>query len=103
MAGSIFCVLENQEWAVYSREGPRKSEPGYSCCCRWWSKKQGEDHQSLILLSVPIIHHTSFQLGEAIPNSVVQGDKVLVPEYGGTKVIFEDQVTLQDVFLYYRL
>lgn len=35
------------------------------------------------------------QHGEVIPNSVAVGDKVLVPEYGGTKVVFDDQVRLK--------
>lgn len=34
----------------------------------------------------------SFQKGDIVPLSVGVGDKVLLPEYGGTKVILEDQV-----------
>ena len=33
------------------------------------------------------------QEGEVIPVSVTIGDKVLVPEYGGTKLKFEDEVS----------
>ena len=33
-----------------------------------------------------------FQKGEIKPVSVSVGDKVMLPEYGGTKVILEDQV-----------
>jgi hypothetical protein len=33
-----------------------------------------------------------FQAGQIAPMSVKVGDKVLLPEYGGTKVVIEDQV-----------
>lgn len=34
-----------------------------------------------------------FEDGEVISNNVAVGDKVLVPEYGGTKIVLEDQVS----------
>ena len=37
-----------------------------------------------------------------MPNSVSVGDKILVPEYGGTKVVFEDQVSFVDCAMYKR-
>lgn len=34
-----------------------------------------------------------FQKGEVQPMSVKVGEKVLLPEYGGTKVVLEDKVS----------
>ena len=34
-----------------------------------------------------------YQEGDVIPNSVGVGDKVLVPEYGGTKLVFDEEVS----------
>lgn len=37
----------------------------------------------------------SFQNGEIQPVSVKVGEKVLLPEYGGTKIVLEDKVSFQ--------
>lgn len=34
------------------------------------------------------------QEGDVIANSVTVGDKVLVPEYGGTKIVFAEEASL---------
>ena len=42
-----------------------------------------------------------FQAGQIAPMSVKVGDKVLLPEYGGTKVVIEDQVC--SLYFYFQL
>lgn len=42
-----------------------------------------------------LISFSSLQNGEVQPVSVKVGDKVLLPEYGGTKVVLEDKVCLK--------
>ena len=37
-------------------------------------------------------HCLHFQEGKLIPNDVKVGDQVLLPEFGGTKIVIEDQV-----------
>lgn len=37
--------------------------------------------------------------GKTLPVSVSVGDKVMLPEYGGTKVLIEDQVLVLNVTL----
>ena len=37
-------------------------------------------------------HCLLFQEGKLIPNDVKVGDQVLLPEFGGTKIVIEDQV-----------
>ena len=38
-----------------------------------------------------------FQKGEVTPVSVKVGDKVLLPEYGGTKLVLEEQVCIKPI------
>ena len=46
----------------------------------------------LIYLELHISEVFFIQNGNVIPVSVKEGDEVLLPEYGGTKISFEDKV-----------
>lgn len=43
-----------------------------------------------------------FQNGEIQPMSVKVGEKVLLPEYGGTKIVLEDKVGFQTLWVQIR-
>lgn len=56
-------------------------------------KAQGKVQQATV---VAIGNGSRTEKGDVLPMSIKVGDKVLLPEYGGTKIIIEDQ----DYFLF---
>ncbi|GMS89402.1 hypothetical protein PENTCL1PPCAC_11577 [Pristionchus entomophagus] len=51
-------------------------------------KAQGKVLEATVVAAGPGLRN---EKGDLIPNSVKAGDRVLLPEYGGTKVTFEDK------------